>query len=43
LNRSVLISGAVAAHADAGLIPLGTHTLRGIASPCTVFALPDEG
>ena len=43
LNRSVLISGAVAAHADAGLIPLGTHTLRGIASPCAVFALPDEG
>jgi adenylate cyclase len=43
LNRSVLISGMVAAHADPGLIPLGAHALRGIASPCTVFALPDEG
>ncbi|WP_024517891.1 adenylate/guanylate cyclase domain-containing protein [Bradyrhizobium sp. Tv2a-2] len=43
LNRSVLISGVVAAHADPGLIPLGAHALRGIASPCAVFALPDEG
>lgn len=43
LNHSVLISGAVAAHAEDGLIPLGMHTLRGIAAPCAVFSLPNEG
>lgn len=43
LNRAVLISGAVAAHAEATLVPLGRHALRGIAAPCAVFALPDEG
>jgi class 3 adenylate cyclase len=43
LNRAVLISGAVAAHAGNALIPLGQHALRGIDSPCAVFALPDEG
>jgi adenylate cyclase len=42
LKRSVLISGAVAAHADSRLIRLGTHTLRGIAAPCEVLTLPDE-
>jgi adenylate cyclase len=42
LNRSVLISGAVAAHAEGTLIPLGHHVLRGIAAPCAVFALPDQ-
>jgi class 3 adenylate cyclase len=42
LNRSVLISGAVAAHAEGSLIPVGTHTLRGIAAPCAVFTLQDE-
>ena len=41
LERSVLISGAVAAETRAPLIPLGTHVLRGIASPCAVFTLPD--
>jgi class 3 adenylate cyclase len=41
LGRSVLISGAVAAHAATPLVPLGEHVLRGIAAPCTVFALPD--
>src|SRR5690348_13831367 len=41
LGRSVLISGAVAAEATAPLVPLGDHVLRGIASPCAVFTLPD--
>ena len=42
LNRSVLISGPVATHAEGALIPLGEHALRGIAAPCAVFTLPDE-
>jgi adenylate cyclase len=42
LGRSVLISGAVAAGTTVTLIPLGEHGLRGIASPCAVFALPEE-
>jgi adenylate cyclase len=37
LGRTVLISGAVATEASATLIPLGTHALRGIASPCAVY------
>jgi adenylate cyclase len=37
----VLISGAVAAETTAPLVPLGEHVPRGIAAPCTVFALPD--
>jgi adenylate cyclase len=41
LERTVLISGAVAAATDAPLVPLGTHDLRGIAAPCAVFTLPD--
>ena len=41
LGRSVLISGAVAAEAATPLVPLGAHVLRGIATPCTVFTLPD--
>ena len=41
LGRSVLISGAVAAETTTPLIPLGEHTLRGIAAPCAVFTLPD--
>ena len=41
LGRPVLISGAVAAETRAPLIPMGTHVLRGIASPCAVFTLPD--
>ncbi|MEA2981441.1 MAG: adenylate cyclase [Alphaproteobacteria bacterium] len=41
LGRTVLISGAVAAEASATLIPLGTHALRGIASPCAVYTVPD--
>jgi len=37
----ILISGAVAAKTAATLIPLGTHELRGIASPCAVYTVPD--
>ena len=43
LNQSVLISGAVAANSSDALIPLGQHALRGIAAPCAVFALANEG
>jgi adenylate cyclase len=42
LDRAVLISGAVAAEAGAALISLGTHELRGIASPCAVYTVPDD-
>ncbi len=41
LGRSVLISGAVAAEATTLLMPLGEHALRGIATPCAVFTLPE--
>ena len=41
LRRPVLISGAVAAETAMPLVPLGEHVLRGIASPCSVFTLPD--
>jgi adenylate cyclase len=41
LGQPVLISGAVAAETTAPLVPLGEHVPRGIAAPCTVFALPD--
>jgi class 3 adenylate cyclase len=41
LGRSVLISGAVAAEVSSPLLPLGVHTLRGIAAPCAVFTLAD--
>ena len=41
LGRSVLISGAVAAETTTPLVPLGEHMLRGIATPCAVFTLPD--
>jgi len=42
LERTVLISGAVAAETETKLVPLGTHELRGIAAPCAVFTVPDE-
>ncbi len=42
LGRTVLVSGALAAETDARLIALGMHTLRGIATPCAVFTLPDS-
>jgi class 3 adenylate cyclase len=41
LERSVLISGAVAAETATPLIPLGIHTLRGIGASCPVFTLSD--
>lgn len=41
LGRSVLISGTVAAETTTPLLPLGEHVLRGIATPCSVFTLPD--
>ena len=42
LGKTVLVSGALAAQTDAPLVPLGTHVLRGIASPCAVFTLPEN-
>ena len=42
LDRAVLISGAFAAETEAPLMPLGAHALRGIASPCAVFTLPEN-
>jgi adenylate cyclase len=42
LDRAVLVSGAVAAETRAPLIPLGTHALRGIATPCAVFTVPED-
>ena len=41
LGKTVLVSGALAAETETPLIALGTHVLRGIASPCAVFTLPD--
>src|SRR6266436_4777710 len=41
LGRAVLVSGTFAAETGVSLIPLGTHALRGIASPCAVFTVPD--
>jgi class 3 adenylate cyclase len=42
LGRSVLVSGAVAAETTTRLIPLGEYDLRGIATPCAVFTLPED-
>jgi class 3 adenylate cyclase len=42
LGKSVLVSGTLAAETGVVLIPLGTHALRGIASPCAVFAVPED-
>jgi adenylate cyclase len=41
LERSVLVSGAVAAETELPLVSLGMHTLRGIAAPCAVYTLAD--
>jgi adenylate cyclase len=41
LGKTVLVSGAIAAETKTPLVALGTHALRGIASPCTVFTLPE--
>jgi adenylate cyclase len=43
LRKTVLVSGALAAETEMRLIALGTHALRGIASPCLVFTLPETG
>jgi adenylate cyclase len=42
LDKAVLVSGAFAAESGTPLIPLGTHALRGIASPCAVFTVPES-
>jgi adenylate cyclase len=41
LGKPVLVSGALAAEIETPLTALGTHPLRGIASPCAVFTLPE--
>lgn len=41
LGRTVLVSGAFATQIETSLIALGTHELRGIASPCAVFTVQD--
>ena len=41
LGRTVLLSGAFAQETREPLIPLGEHRLRGIATPCAVFALDE--
>jgi adenylate cyclase len=42
LGKTVLVSGALAAESGLPLIPLGTHALRGIVSPCAVFTVPEQ-
>jgi class 3 adenylate cyclase len=42
LGHSVLISGTIAAETTTALIPLGEHSMRGIANPCAVFTLPED-
>jgi adenylate cyclase len=42
LDKTVLVSGTLAVGSGMPLIPLGTHVLRGIASPCAVFTMPDN-
>jgi adenylate cyclase len=42
LGKTVLVSGALAEQTDARLVALGMHELRGIASPCALFTLPDD-
>jgi class 3 adenylate cyclase len=41
LGRTILISSTVAVETSTALVPLGTHALRGIATPCAVYTLPD--
>ena len=42
LDKTLLVSGAFAAETGMALIPLGSHALRGIASPCAVFTVPES-
>lgn len=41
LGRTILISSTVAAETGTALVPLGTHALRGIVTPCAVYTPPD--
>ncbi len=41
LQKSVLVSGALAAEIGSPLVALGTYELRGVATPCEVFTLPE--
>ncbi|MCA6123696.1 adenylate/guanylate cyclase domain-containing protein [Bradyrhizobium sp. WSM 1704] len=41
LERTVLVSGALAAEVETPLVALGLHELRGIVRPCAVFTLPE--
>lgn len=41
LGKTILVSGALAAATKTPLVSLGTHELRGIASSCAVFTLPE--
>jgi class 3 adenylate cyclase len=42
LQKTVLLSGALAAETQAPLVALGTHVLRGITSPCAVFTVSED-
>ncbi|QEX21974.1 hypothetical protein FRZ61_19030 [Hypericibacter adhaerens] len=42
LGRQTIISGAFAGHIDGPLVPLGTHRLRDVAEPQSVYGLPAE-
>ncbi|WP_024511160.1 adenylate/guanylate cyclase domain-containing protein [Bradyrhizobium sp. ARR65] len=42
LQKTILVSGALAVQSEMPLIALGTHGLRGIASPCAVFTVPED-
>jgi adenylate cyclase len=42
LDKAVLVSGTFAAETEVPLIALGTHVLRGIASPCAVFTIAEN-
>src|SRR5262249_54839540 len=42
LDKAVLVSGQLAPETGVPPISLGTHALRGIASPCVVFTVPEN-
>jgi class 3 adenylate cyclase len=42
LDKVVLVSETFAAETSVSLISLGAHPLRGIASPCAVFTVPEN-
>jgi class 3 adenylate cyclase len=42
LQKTILVSGALAAETATPLVALGTYELRGIAAPCAVFTLPED-